>query len=51
VVDVEAVTGSLLEAHPRQRSVEAVAEPVDGQQSDDRQERRRVGGRYPARAA
>ena len=45
VVDVEAVSRALMAAHPRQRAVEAVAEPVEREEEHDAPER----GRYVAR--
>ena len=51
VVDVEAVHRPLLVAHPGQRAVEAVSEPVHGQREDDDDQRGVEPVRRPVRAA
>ena len=37
VIDIETVFGTLLLAVPRQGSIEAVAEPVEGERANDQQ--------------
>ena len=51
VIDVEAVTRPLVMANARDRPVEAVAEPVEGQSRDDQTECGRPEARGPERGA
>ena len=46
VIDVEAVARPLLLTDPRERTVEAVAEPVQGQPRNGQQEQDRPAGRH-----